>query len=201
MKKSTIWLLAIIMAIVFAALLYMQIMYMESMIKMREDQFSEGVRRGLHSVAIKLQQDEIKYYLEEDVSFIETSSVYSQYNEGDLQHTGGVKYRFTTASGLDADLTIKADMSKISQLQNDQRDFARRYRAMQQDAYKDKVMYKRGLINDVMLNIMSQTADRPIKERVDSATTTQYLVTEFANSGIDIPFEYALVNRDNVPVF
>ncbi|MDE6402920.1 MAG: two-component sensor histidine kinase, partial [Muribaculaceae bacterium] len=201
MKKSTIWLLTVIMAIVFAALLYMQIMYMESMIKMREDQFSEGVRRGLHSVAMKLQQDEIKYYLEEDVSFIETSSVSSQYNEGDLQHLGGVKYRFTTASGLDADLTIKADMSKISQLQNDQRDFARRYRAMQQDAYKDRVMYKRGLINDVMLNIMSQTADRSIRERVDSATTTGYLKTEFANSGIDIPFEYALVNRDNVPVF
>ncbi|MDE7472787.1 MAG: HAMP domain-containing histidine kinase [Muribaculaceae bacterium] len=201
MKKSTIWLLTIIMAIVFAALLYMQIMYMESMIKMREDQFSEGVRRGLHSVAMKLQQDEIKYYLEEDVSFIETSSVISQYGDDDLRHLGGVKYRFTTASGLDADLTIKADMSKISQLQNDSRDFARRYRAMQQDAYKDRVMYKRGLINDVMLNIMSQTADRPIRERVDSATTTQYLKTEFANNGIDIPFEYALVNRDNVPVF
>jgi len=34
MKKSTIWLLAVIMALTFIGLLYVQIMYMENMIKM-----------------------------------------------------------------------------------------------------------------------------------------------------------------------
>ncbi len=202
MKKSTIWLLTIIMAIVFAAFLYMQFMYMESMIKMREDQFSEGVHRGLHGVAMHLEQDEVKYYLEEDVSWIETSSVYSQYPDGTLPHLGGVKYKFSTLSGLDADITIKADVDKIFHLQNDQRDFARRYRSMQEDAYKkDQARQQSGLINDVILNIMSQADDRPITERVDSAKTVSYLQTEFGNNGIDIPFEVALVNRDNVPVF
>jgi len=201
MKKSTIWLLTIIMAIVFAGLLYMQIMYMESMIKMREDQFSEGVHRGLHGVAMRLEQDEIKYYLDEDVSLIETSSVYSQYPDGTLPHLGGVKYKFSTLSGLDADITIKADVEKIYLLQNDQRDFAKRYRTMQQDAYKDQMRQQRGLINEVIINIMSQADSRPIEERIDSATTIGYLATEFGNNGIDIPFEVALVNRDNVPVF
>lgn len=201
MKKYTIWLLTIIMAIVFAALLYMQFKYMESMIKMREDQFSEGVHRGLHGVAMRLEQDEIKYYFEEDVNVIETSSVYSQYPDGTLPHLGGVKYKFSTASGLDADITIKADVNKIFQLQNDQRDFSKRYRAMQEDAYKDQTRYQKGLINDVILNIMSQADDRDITERVDSAKTIGYLATEFGNNGIDIPFEVALVNRDNVPVF
>ena len=201
MKKSIIWLLTIIMAIVFAGLLYMQIMYMESMIKMREDQFSEGVHRGLHSTAMRLEQDEIKYYLEEDVSLIETSSVYSQYPDGTLPHLGGVKYKFSTVSGLDADIIIKADPKKIFQLQSDQRDFAKRYRTMQQDAYKDQVKHQRGLINEVILNIMSQADSRPIQERVDSVTAIGYLSTEFGNNGIDIPFEVALVNRDNVPVF
>lgn len=201
MKKSTIWLLTIIMAIVFAGLLYMQIKYLESMVKMREDQFSEGVRRALHSVAVHFEQDEIKYYLEEDVSLIETTSVYSQYPDGALPHLGGVKYKFSTQSGLDADIIIKADVEKISLLQNNQSDFSRRYRAMQQDAYKDQVRYQRGIINDVILNIMSQTDSRPINERVDSVTAIKYLTGELANNGIDIPFEAALVNRDNVPVF
>ena len=35
MKKSTIWLLAVIMALTFIGLLYVQIMYMGNMIKMR----------------------------------------------------------------------------------------------------------------------------------------------------------------------
>ncbi len=201
MKKSTIWLLTIIMAIVFAALLYMQIMYLESMIRMREDQFSEGVRRGLHSVVLRLQQDEIKYYLEEDVSFFDSSPTYTHFNDGDFTHLDSIKYQFTTASGLGADITIKADFNKISQLQSDQREFARRYRAMQHDSYKDRVMYKRNVINDVMLSIMTQTTDRSIRERVDSAIATRYLQTEFENNGIEIPFEFAVVNRDNVPVF
>ncbi len=45
MKKSTIWLLAVIMALTFIGLLYVQIMYMENMIKMRNEQFTEAVKR------------------------------------------------------------------------------------------------------------------------------------------------------------
>ncbi|MBP3429432.1 MAG: hypothetical protein J6K60_01710, partial [Barnesiella sp.] len=46
MKKSTIWLLAVIMALTFIGLLYVQIMYMENMIKMRNEQFTEAVKRS-----------------------------------------------------------------------------------------------------------------------------------------------------------
>ena len=42
MKKSTIWFLTIIMALTFIGLLYVQIMYMNNMKKMRDDQFNEG---------------------------------------------------------------------------------------------------------------------------------------------------------------
>ena len=35
MKKSTIWLLTIIMALTFGILLYFQVTYMESMVRMR----------------------------------------------------------------------------------------------------------------------------------------------------------------------
>ena len=48
MKKSTIWLLAVIMALTFIGLLYVQIMYMENMIKMRNEQFTEAVKRSLY---------------------------------------------------------------------------------------------------------------------------------------------------------
>ena len=40
MKKSKIWLLAVIMALTFIGLLYVQIMYMENMIKMRNEQLT-----------------------------------------------------------------------------------------------------------------------------------------------------------------
>ena len=78
MKKSTIWLLTVLMAMTVIGLLYIQIMYMESMIRMRDDQFTEGVRRSLYAVSSLLEQDETKYFIEEDVAQVESSSKYAQ---------------------------------------------------------------------------------------------------------------------------
>ena len=90
MKKSTIWLLTVLIALTFLGLLYIQIIYMQSMIRMRDDQFTEGVRRSLYAVSSLLEQDETKYFLEEDVAEVESSSVYTQY--GGTPHLGGIKY-------------------------------------------------------------------------------------------------------------
>lgn len=61
MKKSTIWLLTIVMAFTFIGSLYVQIMYMENMVKMRNEQFSEVVMRSLYGVSATLEQDETKH--------------------------------------------------------------------------------------------------------------------------------------------
>ena len=62
MKKSTIWLLVLIMALTFIGLLYLQISYMENMVKMRNEQFSEAVKRSLYGVSSSIEQDEPKRY-------------------------------------------------------------------------------------------------------------------------------------------
>lgn len=48
----------------------MQITYMKNMVRMREDQFSEGVKRSLYAVVTDLEQDETKHYLEQDFSML-----------------------------------------------------------------------------------------------------------------------------------
>ena len=58
MKKSTIWLLTIVMASTIMGLLFVQIMYMEDMVRMRNEQFSETVKRSLYAVSDALEQDE-----------------------------------------------------------------------------------------------------------------------------------------------
>ena len=71
MKKSTIWILTIIMALTFVGLLYMQFVYMEEMVKMREQHFSEGVKRSLYSLSTALEKNETKNYLEEELLMLE----------------------------------------------------------------------------------------------------------------------------------
>ena len=71
MKKSTIWILTFVMAFAFIGLLYVQIMYMENIIKMRNEQFSEIVKRSLYEVSTSLEQDETKYFLEQDINDVD----------------------------------------------------------------------------------------------------------------------------------
>ena len=102
MKKATIWFLTIIMALTFCGLLYLQIMYMKNIIRMRDDQFSEGVRRSLYSVSTTLEQDETRHFLEEDAAAIE-QSIYSQL-DASLPGKDALKYSFPKADNLDVKL-------------------------------------------------------------------------------------------------
>ncbi len=79
MKKSTIWLLIIVMALTFGGLIYVQILYMEKMTRMRNEQFNENVKRSLSDVAGYLERQETLHYLEEDIEDIE-AAFYDDYS-------------------------------------------------------------------------------------------------------------------------
>lgn len=192
MKRSIIWLLTILMALTAIVLLYIQIMYMESMMRMRDDQFSEGVRRSLYAVSSLLEQDETKYFLEEDVSQVESSSIYAQY--GGTPHLGGIKYSFTTKSGLAGDVTLKADAEKIYKIQSEN-NITSSYNSMREEL-KGQYLYQKGVIDDVIINIMNKASSRPIEERADSVAVRRYLKQELENNGLALPFEFAVVNRN-----
>lgn len=182
MKKSTIWFLTIIMALTFVGLLYVQITYMTNMISMRDDQFAEGVKRSLSTVITSLEHDEAKHFLETDVSQIETALLPSF-------ALGGTSGR-NSASGLGTDFGERSGSL----------DPASRYKSMQ-EILRNQYIYQRGLLNEVILNILNQARNRPIRERADSASVAAYLRTEFANNGLDLPFEFAVLNRNGAVIY
>ena len=63
MKKITIWLVGLIMGVCCVALLFMQLSYIETMVKMRVEHFDEGVKRSLHAVAYNFEIEEMRAYL------------------------------------------------------------------------------------------------------------------------------------------
>ncbi len=189
MKKTTIWFLTIIMALTFCGLLYIQVTYMKNMVRMRDDQFNEGVRRSLYAVSSTLEQDETRHYLEEDAAAIE-ATIYSQASNS-KEKNGGKNFKLTMPDGLQADVTIRGNSSQRSDIS---RTNAERYRNMQ-ETIKGQYLYQKGLLDEVILNILSQSSNRPIQERADSATVASYLKSEFENNGLNLPFEFAVVNR------
>ena len=174
MKKSTIWVLTIVMALTFAGLLYVQVMYLEEMIKMRDQHFSEGAKRSLYALTTALEQNETKKYLEEDMMITEPSIFDTQTSP--LQ---------------------RLDNYDLNGLQNGIDDKFASY----QKALKEQYLYQKGLLNEVILSILNQSSNRPITERADSTTVKSYLKTELDNNGIVIPFEYAIIDRNGNIVY
>ena len=68
MKKSTIWILGIVMGLSFLSLLYLQISYIEKMAKMRNEQFDESVKRALMAASKSVESEEVDRWLREDIS-------------------------------------------------------------------------------------------------------------------------------------
>ena len=75
-----------------------------------------------------------------------------------------------------------------------------RYNSMQEQV-RNQYVYQRGLLNEVILSIISQSGNRDIEARADSSTVSMFLTMELANNGITLPFEFAVVNRMGVPVY
>lgn len=194
MKKSTIWILTIIMAVSFVGLLCMQIFYMRSMVRMRYEQFSETVKQSLYGVSQHLSQDEARFFLEENVSEISSSPLYPQYLGPQISQ-GGVKYSITTNSGLEADLTIKGNPSEITRIRTSNTLRPSAYENAK-DELRDRLLRQKTVLDEVIINIISQSSTRPLSERADSATVSKYLRQELDTLGLsNVPFEFAVVNR------
>ena len=185
MKKSTIWFLTIIMALTFAGLLYVQITYMSNMKKMRDDQFEEGVKRSLYAVTTRLEQDEAKHFLEEDLSSIDVTSMARNGKEASV----GITNKFSTPEGINYDLTLSMNVDR------------RAITPSMRELLRGKYLYQKGLLDEVILNIINQSSSRPIVERADSAEVRRYLRSELDNNGLNLPFEFAVVNRVGAYVY
>ncbi len=192
MKKQTIWILTILMAVTFLGLLCLQIIYMKNMVEMRYEQFTQGVRQSLLNVALHLEQDETRYFLDQDINRFAATSVTAQSFGDAVSQAEGVKFSFTTSSGLEGDLTIKGDSREITKIKSPE-STTKSYRRLR-EAYQDQYRYHKGIVDDVILNIISRAGDRPISERADSAVVKRYLTQELDTLGIRVPFEYAVVN-------
>lgn len=175
MKKTTIWLLTIIMVITFTSLLYMQLIYMKNVVELRDEQFTQGVKRSLNSVSHSLELTETKQFLLNDML------------QSDVPIVGGMPY------------SIEAEEEETAEVQSGAPQLlpGKSWR----ERIRDQYTYKRALLDEVVLGLISQSSSLPIQQRADSALISDMLRTELASNGITLPFEFAVVNRMGAIVY
>ena len=211
MRKSTIWLLAIVMAFAFAGLLYLQVNYVSIILKTRSEQFNETVKRSLRQVSKNLELDETRRYLEEDINRDENNFMYQ--NAPNAQSLGEVinqeKYQLhikdsngTTVRRIEMKSFTAHKVEPLSSLSR--RQSANSIVSTSKDLQKTlkrRYQYQGGLIEEVIYNILYTANLKPIEERVDFKKLNNYLKTELINNGLNLPFVFSIINKDGNVVY
>ncbi len=210
MKKSTIWAIAIIMGFSFLALLYLQFSYIEEMVKMKKEQFDESVNRSLYAASHKLELDETLRYLEKDVNETERrafnqDSVIVDGLDGTIKHS----HQFAVAADdgtVYSSFQLKtfqlkpASVPKAIILRKDKNSLADATKTMQ-EIVRNRYIYQKALLDEVVYNILYTASDKPLKERVNFRMLDQEIRNELMNNGIDIPYHITVSTSDGREVY
>lgn len=212
MKKSTIWLIAIVMGLSFVGLLYLQISYIDQMTKMKREQFNESVNRAINQASRNLEMNETLRYLEKDVNATERRAFRLDSISGvDGKLNGGIQQSHQYAvAGEDGTIyssfelkTITLKPSKVPKamiLHSDKNSISEAAKSMQ-EIIRNRYVYQKALLDEVVYNILYTASEKPLKERINFKQLDQDIRAELLNNGISIPYHFKVNTSDGREVY
>ena len=212
MKKSTIWLIAIIMGFSFLALLYLQLSYIEDMAKMKKEQFDESVNRSLYQASRNLEVNETLRYLEKDVNETErrafrqdSVSFHGDLNNGTVQHShqyavAGKDGTIYSSFQLKTITTKPSTIPKAMILRSDKNSINEASKSLQ-EIVRNRYVYQKALLDEVVYNILYTASDKPLRERINFKLLDQDIRAELLNNGINIPYHFTVSTADGREVY
>ena len=209
MKKSTIWILGVVMGLSFLSLLFLQVSYIEEMMRTRREQIDESVQRSLDQACRNLELAETRNYLEADAIATEAAAQKAKEdeaaNEAHVSDDELVKYteRYSVRSkgGLshfEWEMRIEPNMTKpiISSGKN----IPQTARTLR-DILNDRYVHQRALLDEVVFNILRTASDKPLKQRVNFKQLDAFLKVELRNNGISIPYHFTVTDRVGTMIY
>ena len=212
MKKSTIWIIAVIMGGSFLALLYLQVKYAQEMVTMKKEQFDESVNRALYQASRNLELNETLRYLEKDVNeterkaFRQDSVAYgSGINSGTVQHStqfavAGKDGTIYSSFELKTIATKPSQMPKAMILRNDRNQMTQTSKSLQ-EIVRNRYVYQKALLDEVVYSILYSASEKPLSERINFKLLDQDLKAELMNNGINIPYHFSVTTQDGREVY
>ena len=206
MKKSTIWILGVVMGLSFISLLYLQISYIEEMVKMRNEQFDESVKRALMAASKDVESAEVDRWLREDISEAEKRA-WEQSSQG----KGVVQTQRFTVTAPDGTkysaIELKTFSNEASELpramisrKHGTKTIPQTSRSLA-DAIKNRYLYQRALLDEVAWQMIYRASDKAIEERVNFKNLDQYLKSGLIDNGIELNYHFKVIDRDGREVY
>jgi len=194
MKRTTILILGFIMSLSFVALLSLQVKYIEEMVKMRQTQFDESVKRSLYNAAHKLELYETMRYLEQDAIASEKKAAKNQQNVGVVTHQYDIKSKDGIISSFEMRTIV---MPRHPQ---NRRTIPEASRSLQ-DIIRSRYAHQRSLMDEVIYKILYTASDQPLEKRINFVSLDRDLRAELLNNGIDIPYHFIVSSSDGKEIY
>ena len=171
MKKSTIWIIAIVMGLSFIVLLYLQLSYIEEMAKMKKEQFDESVNRSLYQASRNLEVNETLRYLEKDVNeterraFRQDSVIAGGNLNGVVQHShqyavAGKDGTIYSSFQLKTITTKPSTIPKAMILRSDKNSISEASKSLQ-EIVRNRYVYQKALLDEVVYNVLDTASEYP----------------------------------------
>ena len=210
MKKKTIWTIAVIMGLSFILLLFLQLTYIREMANMKKEQFDESVNRALYQASRNLELNETLRYLEKDVRETERKENHQGNGSAGSQKDAADSSSRRTANSfrgsnyLTFRMKMKMDnpvnMPKAMILINDKNSNNAASRSLQ-EIVKNRYVYQKALVDEVVMNMLYSASDKPLKERVNFKILDQDIKAELINNGVNIHYHFTVTTQDGREVY
>ena len=198
------------MGVSFLILLFLQFSYVEEMVKMKKEQFDESVNRSLYQASHNLEMNETRSYLEKDVKKTERrafqdDSVMINGLDGTIKHS----HQFAVAADdgtVYSSFQLKtfemkpASVPKAMILRKDKNSLTDAAKSMQ-EIVRNRYVYQKALLDEVIYNILYTASDKPLKERINFRMLDMDIRTELMNNGINIPYHLTVSTTDGREVY
>ena len=200
MKKKTIWTIATIMGLSFLARLFLQIKYIDEMVRMKKEQFDESVNRSLYQASRNLELNETLRFLEKDVNAANRKA-HNDALDADSATVGSIlPDNDTNSFENQMRRNDPASMPKVMILSNDKNSLSQASKSMK-EIVRNRYVYQKALLDRVVMNILYNASDKPLQERVNFKLLDQDLKVELQSNGIMLPYHFRVTTQDGREVY
>ncbi len=209
MKKSTLWVLVAIMILSFVSLLYLQVGYISEMVRMRNEQFDESVRRSLYDVAQDVEQDETRRWLTEEFNSSQADASNLLVQDSTAGYVSRTQHFFSksedgksfSSTTIRQRIPIDPKVPKLSVSKlHGANSISNKSKSLQEEM-SQRYIHQRYLVDEVIWQMLYQASDRPLRERVNFKVLDDYLKAELLNNGIKIPYHFAVIDKTGKEVY
>lgn len=202
MKHKTIIIISIVMGLCFASLLYLQVRYMNQVLRVRKEHFAEAVSQCLNFVSRNMEMEQslkgLQSYMK--AHYPEAAEVLSKDSTSVHEEYTGAFPLTIHSQGTQNVPSLKPmprplKMPKGFQLRQMNLSSYAFMSPEMRKIFRDQFVHERDLLDQVAVSVLYTTTNEPIEQSINYKSLDQTLCSELKNHSINLEYHFSVKTR------